>query len=246
VVLGSAERIPHMTPRALGGNEARGGGGRPVDQTLERKRIDGLTGGAWGRLEVTMQSDCDAVVRAAPDALAASYSGFDRALGVASAARDLPALEALMVRLMRRGGEGGGVDGGGDRDPAAAEAIIDAAAAAAWRVASSSGPGKGLLVRRGTMALIRRAVQWHLARGDLDGAYSLAHLTGDRTTLEDVYCAALSLGSSAVMAAVRDSLAYGELEPASFASGGSRQPLPSAEELCLFASLEARAALNLR
>jgi hypothetical protein len=180
-----------------------------------------------------MASGCAAVVDVAPDAPAAACGESRGALGVASAARDLPALEDLMVGIMRRGPGGCGRAAG---DPAAAAVVLNAAAAAAWRIASA---GRAEAAREGTAALIRRVVQWRAARGELEGAYSLAHMTGDRAALEDVYCAALREGSSGVMSAVRDRLAA---ETSS--SSSSDKPLPSTEELSRLAALEARAALT--
>jgi len=82
------------------------------------------------------------------------------------------------------------------------------------------------------VALIRRVVQWRTARGELESAYSLAHLVSDynRAALEDVYCgcAAARKGGGGcdarVMAAVRDRLA--ETAPPA-----GEPPVPSAEEL---------------
>lgn len=125
-----------------------------------------------------------------------------RALEVASDAGDLHAVEELMIDLMRRG-TGREDDTTGD----IAAMLVDAAIEAC-RIASAGTPDAS----RATATLIRRTVLWCASVGELEGAYSLAHLTGDVATLEDVYHAASRArprGAKAerVLAAVRDRLA---------------------------------------
>lgn len=247
---GAEGRVAFVTPRVSGAQKKKSENKKSDDDDIAFIEWDGAGGrfgGAWGRLAVVMASGCAAVVDVAPDAPAAACGESRGALGAASAARDLPALEDLIVGIMRRGPGGCGRAAG---DPAAAAMVLNAAAAAAWRVAcSTSGQHhRGGAVREGTAALIRRVVQWRAGRGELEGAYSLAHMTGDRAALEDVYCAALRQGSSGVMSAARDRLAEES-------SGGGglvgrhhhhrHEPpflLPSTEELAHLAALEARAA----
>ena len=114
---------------------------------------------------------------------------------IANAAKDLHALEALVVDAMRRA-----------ENASSAESTIETAAPAAWRLARDGPPD----VRQGTLAVIRRAVQWLASRGDLESAYALSHMTNDVASLEDVYRAASrgrGDGDARVMAAVRDRLA---------------------------------------
>ena len=78
---------------------------------------------------------------------------------------------------------------------------MTAVASAAWRLAAGTPRAVG------TGALIRRAAQWRAARGELEGAYGLAHLTGDLAAFRDVYAAALAAGEERIVDAVRHRLA---------------------------------------
>lgn len=239
VVPGAEGRILHIPPRVGDGKNANESGDDDdvaMDDDIsfiEWQEMDGRLSGAWGRMVVVTVNGCATIVDVSPDAPAALCGEARGALGVASAAKNLPALEELIVGIMRRGPGGCGRVAG---DPAAAAAVLNAAAAAAWRIASS-GPSSGP-VREGTVVLIRRVVQWRAARGDLEGAYSLAHVTGDRATLEDVYCAALRQGNFGMVSVVRDRLAGTEK------SSSPHKSLPSIEELSCLASLETHSALR--
>lgn len=247
---GAEGRVAFVTPRVSGAQNKKSENKKSDDDDIAVIEWDGgggRVGGAWGRLAVVMASGCAAVVDVAPVAPAAACGESRGAVGVASAARDLHALEDLIVGIMRRGPGGCGLAAG---DPAAAAMVLNAAAAAAWRVACSTSEqhhGEGS-AREGTAALIRRVVQWRTGRGELEGAYSLAHMTGDRAALEDVYCAALRQGSSGVMSAARDRLAEessGHGGPVGRHHQQRHEPpflLPSTEELARLAALEARTA----
>ena len=231
MVTGAEGRVAQVTPRVSTMDERNHRGDDDI-AFIEWDGACGCVGGAWGRMAVVMSSGCAAVIDVAPDAPAAACGESRGALGLASAARDLPTLEDLMVGIMRRGP---GACGRAAGDPIAAAMVLTAAAAAAWRIVSTSSSSVG--IRDGTVALIRRVVQWRAARGELEGAYSLAHMTGDRATLEDVYCAALRQGSSGVMTAARDRLAE-IFDTLSLEKPSHSSILPSTEELSRLTALE--------
>ena len=62
--------------------------------------------------------------------------------------------------------------------------LLSTAAKVVWDIVSDSGT---VDERERAKLTIRRAVQWLVEEaGNLEGAYSLAHITSDRVTLEDV------------------------------------------------------------
>ena len=68
------------------------------------------------------------------------------------------------------------------------EELLSTAAKVVWDIARDSGTDDE---RERARIMIRRAVQWRLECGSLEGAYALAHLSDDRETIEDVLVAAV-------------------------------------------------------
>lgn len=119
-------------------------------------------------------------------------------LEAACAARDLARVEEAMLTVMRAGRS----------DPQDAE-LLSTAAKVVWDIVSDSGT---VDERERAKLTIRRAVQWLVEEaGNLEGAYSLAHITSDRVTLEDVLVGAArdrkyNPSAARVMAVVRERL----------------------------------------
>ena len=115
----------------------------------------------------------------------------------ACAARDLARVEEAMLTVMRAGRS----------DPQDAE-LLSTAAKVVWDIVCDSGT---VDERERAKLTIRRAVQWRVEAGNLEGAYSLAHITSDRVTLEDVLVGAArgrkyNPSAARVMAVVRERL----------------------------------------
>jgi len=118
-------------------------------------------------------------------------------LEAACAARDLARVEEAMLTVMRAGRS----------DPQDAE-LLSTAAKVVWDIVCDSGT---VDERDRAKLTIRRAVQWRVEAGNLEGAYSLAHITSDRVTLEDVLVGAArdrkyNPSAARVMAVVQERL----------------------------------------
>ena len=85
--------------------------------------------------------------------------------------------EGAMIKVMRAG-----------RCAPQDEELLSTAAKVVWDIARDSGTDDE---RERARIMIRRAVQWRLECGSLEGAYALAHLSDDRETIEDVLVAAV-------------------------------------------------------
>ena len=118
-------------------------------------------------------------------------------LEAACAARDLARVEEAMLTVMRAG-----------RSDPQDDELLSTAAKVVWDIVSDSGT---VDERERAKLTIRRAVQWRVEAGNLEGAYSLAHITSDRVTLEDVLVGAArgrkyNPSAARVMAVVQERL----------------------------------------
>ena len=119
-------------------------------------------------------------------------------LEAACAARDLARVEEAMLTVMRAG-----------RSDPQDDELLSTAAKVVWDIVSDSGT---VDERERAKLTIRRAVQWLVEEaGNLEGAYSLAHITSDRVTLEAVLVGAArgrkyNPSAARVMAVVQERL----------------------------------------
>lgn len=118
-------------------------------------------------------------------------------LEAACTARDLARVEEAMLTVMRAG-----------RSDPQDDELLSTAAKVVWDIVCDSGT---VDERERARLTIRRAVQWRVEAGNHEGAYSLAHITGDRVTLEDVLVGAArdrkhNPSAARVMAVVQERL----------------------------------------